>query len=141
MSRFLSLGLAFAVGTLLGCGGEPAGADVDSIKNVVELYAQYAATHKGQPPANEAELQKFVGELEAQARAAGEPAEGTGTRFDKYFTSTRDGKRFVVKYGTPVSYSKASTEVLAYEADGVSGKKLVAFNNGTVIERDAASVP
>ena len=129
------LGVAFACLLAWGCRGEPAGPDVESLKAVAELYAQYAASHQGKPPANEAELRKFLATLESQARAAGAAGPARGTRFDAYFVSTRDGQPFVIRYGTPVSYDPKSAEVLAAEAAGVGGKRLVAYSNGTVVER------
>ncbi len=130
---------------LVGCGGAPTGPDVDSLKALAELYAQYAAAHKGQTPASDAELQKFAASIEAQARAAGEPPADTAnpkaTRFDRFFTSTRDGKPFQIRYGTPVSYSPGSTDILATEAEGSGGKKLAVFSNGTVVEIPADANP
>lgn len=126
-----------ALGPLTGCGSDPTGPDVESLKAVVELYAQYAAANQGKPPESAADLRKFLGGLEGQARAAGEPppANARGTRFDGYFVSTRDGQPFVIRYGTAVSYDPKSTDILAAEAVGVGGKRLVAYANGTVVER------
>jgi hypothetical protein len=130
---------------LAGCGGPPTGPDVESLQALAELYAQYAAAHKGQTPPNDAELRKFAASIEAQARAAGEPpvnpADPKVTRFDKFFTSTRDGQPFVVRYGTPVSYKTAPDQVLATEAIGVGGKKLAVYSNGLVVERSADAEP
>jgi hypothetical protein len=141
-SRLLAGTLALL---LIGCGRTPTGPDVESLKALAELYAQSAAANKGKPPANDAELRKFVAAIEAQARAAGEPpanpADKKATRFDSYFTSTRDGRPFVIRYGTPVSYQAAPDQILATEAVGVGGKKLAVYSNGLVVERPADADP
>lgn len=130
---------------LAGCGGQPTGPDVDALKGIVDLYGQYAATHKGKPPANEAEFRAYVVALEAEARAGGVPSENPSnlkaTRFDKFFVSTRDGRPFVIRYGTPVSYAKSPDQILALEAVGVGGKKLAVYSNGFVVERPASEEP
>lgn len=133
--------VACACGLTVGCDSPPSGPDVESLKAVVELYAQYAASHQGRPPAGEADLRKFLVGLETQARAAGAPASARGTRYDAYFVSTRDGTPFVIRYGTPVSYDPKSTEILAAEAVGVGGKRLVAYANGTIAERAVGDDP
>jgi hypothetical protein len=133
--------VACGCGLSVGCESPPTGPDVESLKAVVELYAQYAASHQGKPPAGEADLRKFLVGLEGQARAAGEPPAARGTRYDAYFVSTRDGKPFVIRYGTPVSYDPKSTEVLAAEAVGIGGKRFVAYANGTVLERAVGDDP
>lgn len=132
-----SLAASSFVALLFGCSEAPSGPDVDALKAVAELYAQYAATHRGTPPANEAELKAFVAALEAEAMQPTEPGRKPrpSPRLDRYFASTRDGKPFVVKYGVPVEYAAGSTTVLAYEAEGVSGRRLVVYTNGTVAER------
>lgn len=136
-SRQHWLVVGLLVATLTGCDKGPAGPDVESLKAVAELYAQYAATHKGVPPANEAELKAFVTALEAEAMQPTEPGQKPrpSPKLDRYFTSTRDGKPFVVKYGVPVEYSADSTTILAHEVDGVSGRRLVVYSNGKVTER------
>ena len=118
---------------------------MDALKGIVDLHGQYAATHKGKPPANEAEFKAFVATLEAEARAAGlppeNPANPKATRYDKFLVSTRDGRPFVIRYGTPVSYAKSPDQILALEAVGVGGKKLAVYSNGFVVERPASEEP
>lgn len=53
---------AFAI-LLIGCGGPLTGPDVDSLKALTELYAQYTAANKGKTPANDAELRNFAASI------------------------------------------------------------------------------
>lgn len=69
------------------------------------------------------------------------PGGPTSRGFDEYFTSTRDGQPFVIRYGTPVSYKTAPDQILATEAVATGGKKLAVYSNGVVVKRSVDAEP
>jgi hypothetical protein len=102
---------------------------------LASLYGRYTAKNRGQPPADEAALRKFIPTLSAeeQAALAVDPA-----NLDKVFVSPRDGQPYVVRYKvrTGVPAADGSTPVIAYERAGKNGKRMVAYSNAKVEEID-----
>ena len=104
-----------------GCGaGTDAPPSVESllaIENVGKWYQVYRGRHGGKPPENEAAFLEFInGELTGRGQAA--------VNADKLLTSPRDGKPYVVLYGKVLS-PNPERNLVAYEQEGVGGKKLI----------------
>jgi hypothetical protein len=61
------------------------------------------------------------------------------TEIDKLFVSSRDNKPYVVIYGTmPGGQGPGGAPVVAYEKEGVKGKRFVASALGAVVEVEEA---
>ncbi|MFO0870306.1 MAG: hypothetical protein U0935_15360 [Pirellulales bacterium] len=135
-SVVLSLFFCGIVGGLAGCNDTAAKISQESsnLKPLMVLYGQYVGTHRGQPPANEAEFKAYVKALDPAAlKSLGV------TDVDGLFVSSRDNKPYVILYG-PASGppGPAGQPVIAYEQEGVAGKRYVASTLGAVEEVDPA---
>jgi hypothetical protein len=120
----------------LGCGTRTASQPQQEsrLKALAVLYGQFMPQHRGQPPANEAEFKKFI---ESQAKTLSnnfginDPA--------SVLVSERDGKPYGIVYGKPTGPAElAGAPVIAYEQEGVGGKRFVANSLGAVEEVDGA---
>lgn len=138
MNRSFVLGFAvpaicFLISCLAGCSHrEEAAREISTLKPLVILYGQYVGQHRGQPPASEAEFKKFVetqGAATLQSFGVTEPGD--------VWISSRDGQPYVILYG-PVAGppGPGGQPVVAYEREGVGGKRYVASNLGAVEEVD-----
>ncbi len=58
---------------------------------------------------------------------------------DDFLVSPRDGKKFVVRYGKPMS-ENADKNIVVYEQDGYNGKKWLAVEMGYGREVDDAEL-
>lgn len=118
--------------TLVGCGIGGSANVSKATSHLRILASQYSAATRARnkPPADEAEFKKFVNER----------VDGAGLeRYDiqspeELFISKRDGKPFVVFYGKKPK--GVDPEVVAYEQEGIDGKRWVAFSLGNIEEVD-----
>jgi hypothetical protein len=126
----LSASLACAI---LGCKSGPPVAPLeataqDRLYKLMNLYRFYIEKNR-KPPASEDQLLAFGKGLEPADREA----RNIGNDIDSLFVSPRDKKKFVVRYNLGnIDAAKA----LAWEADGVGGRHLVALTRGNVEEYD-----
>jgi hypothetical protein len=100
--------------------------------NLALLYGQFTGQHRGQPPKSEAEFRAFI-------EAKGKPllASFGIADVESLFTSPRDKKPYVVRYGVVTGPpGPAGQPVIAYEQEGVGGKRFVASSLGAVDEID-----
>ena len=113
-----------------GCGyGPPADPAIQAsnLKPLAVLYGQYAGQNRGQNPPNEQAFKAFVkSRVASQAEA------------DALFISSRDKKPYVIRYGgaSSVPGPGVPIPVVAYEQEGVSGKRYLATALGGVEEVD-----
>jgi hypothetical protein len=130
--------LAMLVALLVsGCGGTRTASqktEQSTLKPLAVFYGRYISSHMGQPPPNEEEFKKFVSSLPA------EDLKGFNlTSADQVFVSDRDKQPYKVIYGVPSGPpGPAGAPVIAYEQQGVGGKRFVASNLGAVEEVDEA---
>lgn len=120
------------VGLILGgCSAKSdAGSSTpDEFRKLVTLYSRM--TLGAPPPANEAAFKEAIG---SSLKTVADVLKVTDV--DALFTSSRDGKPIVVVYAPRPA--KMDPNVVAYEQDGVDGKRLVGFSLGTVEEVDEA---
>jgi hypothetical protein len=128
----LRLSVGFAISTMLfaaGCGGVGGGQSATEdahIKKLADVYVSYLAAHRGQRPADEAALKKFAKTLNPQILEVMKIDNA-----DAIFTSPRDNQPYMVVYA-----SKSTGPLIAYEQQGVDGKRLVATREGAVQELD-----
>jgi hypothetical protein len=114
----------------LGCAGSATSVNQQQeelkLRGLLNLYA-YAGRELGHSPHNEEEFKKFVqekgGDVVSRLKLAS---------VDDLFVSSRDGKPYVVQYAPPKS--QTAGEVVAYEAEGANGKRLVCYETGEVRE-------
>jgi hypothetical protein len=112
-----------------GCGEEgvtpPSPEAQLAIENVAKWYGKFRQNNASKTPANEEEFLAFVEKDLKQA--------GITLDRDKLLTSPRDGQKYVVLYGPPIT-NNSETNPVVHEREGSGGKKLVAFEFGTVRE-------
>ena len=115
-----------------GCRSSATGANKQEssrLKPLVVLYTA-ATTALSHPPKSEAEFKKFM------ASQKGKMLDMLHVQNpDELFISERDGQPYVVLYG-PAANGKLR-DVIAYEKDGVDGKRMVGYATGMVSELDA----
>jgi hypothetical protein len=130
--------LAASCLTWLGCGSETKSKDREesTLKPLMVVLGQYVGQHRGQLPANEAELKDYLSKLKKEQLAA------FGIQdYNSLLVSSRDHKPYVILYG---SESKGNPPgpggqpVIAYEQEGAGGKRFVASSLGAVQEVDEA---
>jgi hypothetical protein len=117
-----------------GCSSEDsedtAAREVSNLRMLVSFYI-FANNQLGRPPASEQEFKDFIA---ANGSAAMERLQLTGP--DELLVSERDGQPFVIVYGKRPA--GMSPDVVAYEKNGVDGKREVGFKLGMVNEVDEA---
>ena len=109
-----------------GAGGGSAGAvDVQHshVYYLVQLYV-HALRDQGRPPQSEDEFKQYIAKQDSAMLERMNVATA-----DELFVSERDGKPIVVLYG---KRRGPAAEVVAYEAEGVDGTRLVAKATGQV---------
>jgi hypothetical protein len=87
------------------------------------------ARHRGQPPANEAEFKRYVQSDGSDISSSFDVTDAEGL-----FVSPRDQKPYVVLYGDP--RHRVHQDLIAYEQEGVKGKRLVVDSLTIVREVD-----
>ena len=128
----LWLGIVLGCGLLMGCGGSsaaPEQLDRSNLKPLAMLYGRFMARHRGLPPANEAEFKRYV-----QSNGSDILSSYSVTDTEGLFVSPRDQKPYVVLYGDP--RNRLNQDLIAYEQEGVAGKRLVVDSLAIVREVD-----
>jgi hypothetical protein len=110
-----------------------AAANNSNIKRLTNLYSAYQAAHSFQGPPDEAALKAFVKE---QAPWRLQLMQVDPNKIDELFISERDHKPFKVRYN--VTSGPGAVNALAFEQEGVGGKRQVCFNGGNIEESDEA---
>ena len=131
--RYLLSVLALSLALASGCGAKSSDSgpqNATEFKSLTTLY--YAMVRNGERPKDEADFKARIrGNLAPMAEKLGV------TDVDGLFISKRDGKPLVIAYGPPPA-SAGGQEVIAYEQEGVDGKRLVGFSMGSIEEADQA---
>jgi hypothetical protein len=132
----LLLLLALCAAWLAGCSDRAAkqqAIERDNIRTLARLYGQYMSAHRGKSPASEVDFKKYI-----QSRKDELAAEQI-TDIDSLFVSNRDNQPYTVVYNMPPAGSMTPTgRVVAYEKQGVDGKRMVAYELMSVEELDEA---
>jgi len=121
---------------LCGCSGASREAsraqEASSLKPIAIYYGSFVGRHRGQAPKNEDEFKAYLREKE---NAESLQAAFHVTDIDNLFVSPRDKKPYVIYYGEiPTSSGPGGAPVIAYEKEGVEGKRFVASAVGAVQE-------
>ncbi|MBX9681750.1 MAG: hypothetical protein K2X38_23575 [Gemmataceae bacterium] len=129
MLRFLLFPLAAVLLTSPMCGCTPVSPPnhEPTLTQLVTYYGRYVGQNKGTPPPNEQALKDFVKKVDANRN------------LDELMISPRDKQPYVVRYGVKPSMG-GKQPVIAHEAVGVGGKKLVGFAAGEVREMNDAEI-
>src|SRR6476659_3197912 len=116
---------------VIGCNGaaDQARQKEESHLRALVTVFNFAESKLGHRPANEAEFKAFI-----QANAKGLVESLHLGTIDELFVSERDGQPFVVLYGS--APKGEARDVIAYEQNGVSGKRLVGYSIGAIAEVD-----
>ena len=120
----------------LGCDTGPSEKELtvhNRLKGVAALYGRYQGQHRGQPPKNQQEFEQYLKSLDPQ-----EYATFDATSPGDLFVSPRDGKPFVIKYGTNAGPPGAdgSTPIIAHESPVEGGATLGVTTMGEIRELD-----
>jgi hypothetical protein len=103
-----------------------------NLREIAVLYGQFQASHRGQAPANEAEFIEFL--RSAGGKGPKSAVDGAAALLP---SSPRDGKPYVIVYGQPKTQPGPGVmAIVAYEHDGMEGKRLVANSLGMILEVD-----
>jgi hypothetical protein len=125
----LVVALIVAPGCSGGGGAPPPDAQLN-VEEVATWYQLYRARHNRQPPPNEEAFVAFIKKTMTE--------QGIEMRED-FLTSPRDGKKFVVRYGKPMSESP-ERNIVVHEQEGYAGKKWIAPEMGYGREVDDAEL-
>lgn len=129
-----TLWLSLACFACGGCGGSRRAESVSGGRAVLEevnrAYVTHLRTNRYRPPASREEFKKIL----QQAGDSALQRAGVKT-VDELFVSPRDSQPLVIKYGKDAS-KLLERGVVAYEQTGVAGRRLVAFDLGSVKEVD-----
>ena len=120
--------LAILALVLGGCGKPPRTEDPDT-SNLRRIYQAIRTSFdvRERPPHDEAELKHWLGQLGEK----GSP--------DDFLISRRDKKPFVIYYDA-AKHPDAGDTIVAHEAEGVNGKKLVLTLRPSVTEMTDAEI-
>jgi hypothetical protein len=128
------------LGAAAGCGGSGKSnkAEEESpLKPLAKFYGDFINQHQGKVPQNQDEFKAFLQEPKNAAQLKGEFGI---TDPEKLLISPRDNKPFTVCYGTmSKNQGPGGAPVVAYEKEGVDGKRFVASALGGVVELDEAA--
>lgn len=132
--RPIRLYVFLIVGCLqVGCGNSTTSVNEERLgSNLSELavwYHRFVSTHSGRPPGDEENFKKFIQAYGFQA----DTGRGINT-VDDLFMSPRDQKPYIVVYGKQGSFVP---DIIAYEQDGVDGRRWLASSMTTVAEVDS----
>ena len=134
---FVLVALALLVGGATGCGAKSSSdsgqQNAAEFNSLVGFYA--VLLRSGDRPKDEADFKTRIrGPLAPMAEKL------NVTDVDGLFTSKRDGKPLVIAYGKPFAWAATGggQEVIAYEQEGIDGKRLVGFSMGMTEEADQA---
>src|SRR5436190_10432313 len=133
LTCIIALSIILAAGCSDGTASSIASYNNANIKRLTNLYSSYQAAHSFQGPTDEASLRSFVKE---QAPWRLQLMQVDADKLDELFISERDHKPFKVKYG--VTSGPGAVNALVFEQQGVSGKRQVGLNGGTVEDADEA---
>jgi hypothetical protein len=128
----LLIGLAL---TIAGCSGSSAGSksaqlDAHAVRARSDMYSLYLATHKYQPPKDEAEFRQFLSSEQSRLEEA-------GLTVDQMFTSPRSGAPMTWVFAKrPPTVGGIS--VYAYESNAVDGQRLILGDRGMSVIIDDA---
>ncbi len=137
--RLFVLAFLLLVATLSGCGGnkgnEMIAANNDTnIKRLGTMYGFFHLRNQFRGPKNEDEFKKFIGEQDASRLAL---AGISTSNVAELFVSERDQQPFKIRYGVNTQLRGPSLPVI-FEANGLEGKRQVAFTGGSIEEVEAS---
>jgi hypothetical protein len=123
-------------GSAAGCGGTSPPppekvADQQHIVQVVRLWTEYKRDHKNQAPTSGDQLKAWAKKLSADRLS-----QLSVKDVDTAFVSPRDGQPY--GFRSPAKDNALGQGTIVYEQNGVSGKRMVASNIGSVSEIDDA---
>lgn len=126
--KYAALALVVLFGT--GCAGGDRLASSGESTRLLALASMHARFQSatGRPPADEQQFKNFIAERGATLKRMGVNS------VEEIFVSERDGQPFVVVYGKRPSGMAAS--IVAYERQGVDGRRLVAHSMRMIEEVD-----
>ena len=124
--------LLFVVMFLFGCGGpNPDKMFAESfdtkIKKLAVLYSTFQARNRWTGPADDAEFRNYIDNVnETRLGRLGI----TKSQLDSLFQSERDNKPYRIRWGMSGGNGVPPKPIL-FEAEGLDGKYMVGFTNGT----------
>ena len=125
----LAVGMAF----MLGCGRNPPGAAYNktNVRRLRTAYNIYTRLNDMKGPASEQDFKEFL-KTDLTAKIRLERIGITLDEIDEIFNSERDGQPFRVRYGL----NGTANHAVVFEAEGVGGKRYVAFWDPIEVESD-----
>ena len=126
------LGLV-AQSLLLGCenGNSFSATESSNLKPLAVMYGRFISSNKGRGPMNEQELKAFI-----KTRPKEELANLGVNDIDSLFVSSRDKKPYKLKFDAKTPVPGQSSNIFAWEQEGLGGKRYVAGSLGEILEVD-----
>lgn len=97
------------------------------------MYGRFIGANKGRGPKDEQELKTFI-----KGRSQEELSNLGISDIDSLFVSSRDKKPYKLKFESKPSVPGQSSNIFAWEQDGIGGKRFVAGTLGEILEVDQA---
>lgn len=131
-----SMSLAACLALVSGCTEQAAQQEAeerDHLKTLALMYGKYLGSYGGVGPTNEKQFKDFLNSRKQEL------AQMQIEDIDALFISPRDGQPYTVVYGLrPGPSPGPSGRVIAYESQGVDGKRMVAYELTFIEEMDEA---
>ena len=120
---------------LVGCQKAPTFSETESsnLKPLAVMYGRFIGANRGRGPKDEKELKEFI-----KARSQEELSNLGISDIDSLFVSSRDKKPYKLKFESKPSVPGQSSNIFAWEQDGIGGKRFVAGTLGEILEVDQA---
>jgi hypothetical protein len=121
--RALVLGVLAVAAFVAGCSGRgapPPNVQLN-IEQIAYWYQLYRSRHNRQPPPNEEAFVSFIKKTMTE--------EQNIPMHDDFLVSPRDGKKYTIRYGKPMS-DNPERNIIAYEQEGGDGKKWLVVEMG-----------
>lgn len=128
--------VAAYVAITVGCKhvDKPLAKETEHLRPLAVLYGKFLSSNMGKPPADEKAFRDFIKTLPATE------LETYGVKeVESIFTSTRDNKPYVLVFNA-TSANPGEPVVVAYEQEGLAGKRYVATSLGEVKLVDLAEL-
>ena len=112
---------------IAGCShvDKPLLQETEHLRPLAVLFGKYLASHQGKPPADEKALRDFV-----QSLSPDELQTYGASNVETIYTSTRDKKPYILNFNSAANPGDAG--IVAYEQEGLAGKRYVATSLGEV---------
>jgi hypothetical protein len=105
--------------------------EASNLKPLAVMYGRFIGSNKGRGPKDEQELKTFI-----KGRSQEELSNLGITDVESLFVSSRDKKPYKLKFDTKPAVPGQSSNIFAWEQEGIGGKRFIAGTLGEILEVD-----